>query len=183
MPIRWRISTKLFHGSRTGPRASLRCLPLVNFRPSRCRPIGQSWQSRYAEMTPMVRAVLPYLPRLRGARTTGPDRNGRLKMQPIKLVLISAFAIMVVFARVEMANAYYQQLDASQQVDSGGKNSAKDKGNDRAKADAAAKAKADADAKAKAGAAAKAKADADAKAKANADAKAKAKADADTNAN
>jgi LPXTG-motif cell wall-anchored protein len=45
-----------------------------------------------------------------------------------KLVLISAFAIMVVFARVEMANAYYQQLDASQQVDSGGKNSSEDKG-------------------------------------------------------
>ena len=66
-------------------------------------------------------------------------------MRPIKLVLISAFAIMVVFARVEMANAYYQQFDASQQVDWGGKSSPKDKSSDKAKADAAAKAKADAD--------------------------------------
>src|SRR5436853_2876499 len=97
-------------------------------------------------------------------------KNGRLKMRLGKLVLISAFAIMVVFARVEMANAYYQQLDASQQVDSGGKNSPKDKSNNKANADAAAKAKADADAKARADAAAKAKADADAKAKADADA-------------
>ena len=35
-------------------------------------------------------------------------------MRPLKLVLISAFAIVVVFARVEMANAYYEQIDASQ---------------------------------------------------------------------
>ena len=37
-----------------------------------------------------------------------------------KLVLISAFAIMVVFARVEMANAYYQQLDSAQATEKGG---------------------------------------------------------------
>src|SRR5438309_3096605 len=47
-------------------------------------------------------------------------KNGRLKMRLGKLVLISAFAIMVVFARVEMANAYYQQLDASQATEKGG---------------------------------------------------------------
>ena len=86
-------------------------------------------------------------------------------MRPLKLVLVSAFAIVVVFARVEMANAYYQQIDATQLAESGGKNNSKDNNSDakskadaKAKADASAKAKADADAKAKADAAAKAKA-------------------------
>src|SRR5881628_3373895 len=83
-------------------------------------------------------------------------------MRPLKLVLISAFAIVVVFARVEMANAYYQQVDAGQVMASGGK--------DHQKEDAKAKAKAEADAKAKADAAAKSQA------KANADAEAKAQA-------
>jgi hypothetical protein len=45
-----------------------------------------------------------------------------------RLVLISAFSTLVVFARVGTANAYYQQLDASHQVDSGGKNSSNDQG-------------------------------------------------------
>ena len=113
-------------------------------------------------------------------------------MRPLKLMVISAFAIAVVFARVEMANAYYEQIDTGQQSESGGKHSAKADGGDKAKADvaakaktaAAAKSKADADAKAKADAQAKAsadaraKADADAKAKADAEARAKAKAEA-----
>src|SRR6266513_2682626 len=108
-------------------------------------------------------------------------------MLPLKLVLISAFAIVVVFARVEMANAYYQQIDATQLAESGGKNNSKDRDDAKAKADAnaAAKVKADANAKAKADAdaAAKAKADADAAAKAKADAAVKAMARAEAKAN
>ena len=77
-------------------------------------------------------------------------------MRPLKLVLISAFAIVVVFARIEMANAYYQQIDATQLAESGGKNNSKDNSDAKAKAAADAKAKADASAKAKADASAKA---------------------------
>src|SRR5207247_1396105 len=86
-------------------------------------------------------------------------------MRPLKLMVISAFAIAVVFARVEMANAYYEQIDTGQQSESGGKNSQKADGADKAKASASAKAKAQADAKAKADAQLKASAAAKAKAK------------------
>src|SRR5213075_2278414 len=103
-----------------------------------------------------------------GARTNGRTSNGRLEMRPLKLMVISAFAIAVVFARVEMANAYYEQIDTGQQSESGGKNSQKADGADKAKTSARAKANADA----------KAKADADAKAKADAEARAKAKVEA-----
>jgi colicin import membrane protein len=108
-------------------------------------------------------------------------------MRPLKLILISAFATIVVFARVEMANAYYGQIESGQVAESGGKNNPKDNGDAKAKADSAkareaanagTKAKADATVKAKADADAKAKADADAKAKADAAAKAKTETDA-----
>src|SRR5438093_912366 len=67
-------------------------------------------------------------------------------MRGLKLVAISAFAIVVVFARVEMANAYYGQIDTANLAESGGKNNSKDSGDAKAKAEAKAEAKSNADA-------------------------------------
>src|SRR5438445_12042823 len=98
MRTRWQISTKLFHASRTGRRAPRLYLPAANSFDPRYRLMREPWSRRYRRPTPMDWRLLPDRPVARRPDNRA-HKNGRLKMRLGKLVLISAFAIMVVVER------------------------------------------------------------------------------------